>query len=192
MWVHCSCLQTHQKRASDPITDGCEPPCGCWELNSGPLEEQSVLLTTEPSLQPLKVLFALDCLPLVWQSTLTWASGRNFSANTPIQNDHSHLRGSVSLICQYHQGCTFHEAVNEGCLSPEVSELPHNSMAIWSEALTFLSSFEIPGSGVSGANYGSPGSVSSSLTFHSLPSFQIPRVWTSFHSDTVWTSQISL
>jgi hypothetical protein len=50
--VHHSCLQTHQKRASDPITDGCEPPCGCWELNSGPLEEQSVLLTAEPSLQP--------------------------------------------------------------------------------------------------------------------------------------------
>jgi hypothetical protein len=42
----------HQRRASDSITDGCEPPCGCWELNSGPLEEQSVLLTTEPSLQP--------------------------------------------------------------------------------------------------------------------------------------------
>jgi hypothetical protein len=53
IWVHCSCLQIPQKRASDPITDGCEPPCGCWELNSGPLEEQSVLLTTEPSLQPL-------------------------------------------------------------------------------------------------------------------------------------------
>jgi hypothetical protein len=45
---------THQKRASDPITDGCEPPCGCWDLNSEPLEEQSVLLTTEPSLQPSK------------------------------------------------------------------------------------------------------------------------------------------
>jgi hypothetical protein len=41
-----------QKRASDPITDGCEPPCGFWELNSGPLKEQLVLLTTEPSLQP--------------------------------------------------------------------------------------------------------------------------------------------
>ena len=26
----------------DPITDGCNPPCGCWELNSRPLEEQSV------------------------------------------------------------------------------------------------------------------------------------------------------
>ena len=45
---HCS-LQTHQKRASDLITDGCEPPCGCWELNSGLLEEQSVLFTAEPS-----------------------------------------------------------------------------------------------------------------------------------------------
>jgi hypothetical protein len=32
--------------------DGCEPPCGCWDLNSGPSEEQSVLLTPEPSLQP--------------------------------------------------------------------------------------------------------------------------------------------
>ena len=27
------------------------PPCSCWELNSGPLEEQPVLLTSEPSLQ---------------------------------------------------------------------------------------------------------------------------------------------
>ena len=51
---YCSCLQTHQKRAWDSITDGCEPPGGCWELNSEPLEEQSMLLTTEPSLQPLK------------------------------------------------------------------------------------------------------------------------------------------
>ena len=40
--------QAHQRRALDPITDG----CGCRELNSVPLEEQSVLLTAEPSLQP--------------------------------------------------------------------------------------------------------------------------------------------
>jgi hypothetical protein len=53
--VHYCCLQTHHKRASDPSTDGGEPPC-CWELNSGPLEEQSVLLTTEPSLQPAFLL----------------------------------------------------------------------------------------------------------------------------------------
>jgi hypothetical protein len=41
---------------SDLITDGYEPPCGCWDSNSGPSEEQSVLLTPEPSLQPGKVL----------------------------------------------------------------------------------------------------------------------------------------
>jgi hypothetical protein len=32
--------------------DGCEPSCGCWDLNSGPSEEHSVFLTAEPSLQP--------------------------------------------------------------------------------------------------------------------------------------------
>jgi|UPI0000F4B9FD hypothetical protein len=47
----------HQKRVSDLITDGCEPPCGCWDLNSGPSGEQLVLLTSEPSLQPHPVVF---------------------------------------------------------------------------------------------------------------------------------------
>ena len=61
MRVHCSCLQTQQKRASDPITDGCEPLCGCWDLNSGLLEEQPVLLTAEPSLQPLIYSFIQHC-----------------------------------------------------------------------------------------------------------------------------------
>jgi hypothetical protein len=36
-----------RKGKSDPITDGWEPPYGFWELNSGPLEEQLMLLTTE-------------------------------------------------------------------------------------------------------------------------------------------------
>ena len=37
-------------RVSDlGVTDSCELPCGCWALNPGPLKEQSVLLTTEPS-----------------------------------------------------------------------------------------------------------------------------------------------
>ena len=50
MYIYCCSLQTHQKRTSDPITYGCEPPCICWALNSGPLEEHSVFLTAEPSL----------------------------------------------------------------------------------------------------------------------------------------------
>jgi hypothetical protein len=52
----CSKECTHE---SDPITDGCEPPCGCWDLNSGPLEEQSVLLTTAPSHHPPTPSFCL-------------------------------------------------------------------------------------------------------------------------------------
>ena len=75
-----------------PGTDSCEPPCGCWELNSGPLEEQLVFLTAEPSLQlPLTlfsfsffsniilpftfILFALPGLPVsLFQHSLILAS----------------------------------------------------------------------------------------------------------------------
>jgi hypothetical protein len=54
MYMSTLLLEMHQKRALGLITGGCnEPPCDCWELNSGPLEEQSVLLITEPSLQPV-------------------------------------------------------------------------------------------------------------------------------------------
>jgi hypothetical protein len=34
------------------LIDSFELPCGCWELNTHLLEEQSVLLTADPSLQP--------------------------------------------------------------------------------------------------------------------------------------------
>jgi hypothetical protein len=44
----------HQKRASDHIIDYCEPPCGCWELNSRPPEEHPVLLSAERTLQPVE------------------------------------------------------------------------------------------------------------------------------------------
>jgi hypothetical protein len=44
-------MVTHQKRALDPITDGCEPL-----VIAGPLENQPVLLTAEPSLQPRIIL----------------------------------------------------------------------------------------------------------------------------------------
>ena len=52
-------MSAGQKRAPDLIRDGCEPPNGCQELNSGPLEEQAMLLTTEPSLQPSNGFFNL-------------------------------------------------------------------------------------------------------------------------------------
>lgn len=35
------------------VTDSCNLLRGCWISNAGPLEEQTVLLPTEPPLQPL-------------------------------------------------------------------------------------------------------------------------------------------
>lgn len=63
MFCLCFCLEYHvhawcpggQKRVSDPL--GLELPSVCWELNPGPVEEQPVLLTTEPSLQPCLIFF---------------------------------------------------------------------------------------------------------------------------------------
>jgi hypothetical protein len=63
---------THQKSASDPTIGGCEPPCSCWELNSGPLEEQSVLLIAESYLQlpppPKLFMYLLILLSYVYES----------------------------------------------------------------------------------------------------------------------------
>ena len=59
------CTPACQKKASDLSIDGCEPLCGCWALNSEPLEEQSMLLTTEPSLQlpaPFEMFLFFHCL----------------------------------------------------------------------------------------------------------------------------------
>ena len=47
-----ACMPAGQKMAPGLITGGCEPPCGLWELDSGPLEEQPVFLTSEPSHHP--------------------------------------------------------------------------------------------------------------------------------------------
>lgn len=43
-----------QKLLTSPgtiVRDGYKQPCAIWELNSGPLQEQPVLLTLKPSLQ---------------------------------------------------------------------------------------------------------------------------------------------
>jgi hypothetical protein len=47
-----ACMAAWQKRASDPITDGWEPPWGCWELNSA----ASVLTCPAPDLLAKNVL----------------------------------------------------------------------------------------------------------------------------------------
>jgi hypothetical protein len=42
------CMPAGQKRTPAYLIGGYEPPCCCWELNSGPLEELLFLLTSEP------------------------------------------------------------------------------------------------------------------------------------------------
>jgi hypothetical protein len=50
-----------QKRVSDSpgarVTDGCELPCGCWNLNLGPWKEQPILFTTELSTRLIYIIF---------------------------------------------------------------------------------------------------------------------------------------
>jgi hypothetical protein len=55
--------------------DGCEPPCGPWDLNSGCSEEQSVLLTAEPSLQPMTSALTLMVMFLEHTSFEIWYQG---------------------------------------------------------------------------------------------------------------------
>lgn len=48
------CPEKQKKKKSHHLklgTDGCEPLCGCLEMNLGPLQEQA-FLTTQPSLVP--------------------------------------------------------------------------------------------------------------------------------------------
>lgn len=54
----CVCIIVHavhrgQKNGSCGmgVTDDCESLRGCWEINLGPKEEQTMHLTAEPSLQ---------------------------------------------------------------------------------------------------------------------------------------------
>jgi hypothetical protein len=48
--------------ASDLITDGCEPPCSCWDLNSGHSRELLMLLNAEPSLWSINIDFIVLCV----------------------------------------------------------------------------------------------------------------------------------
>jgi hypothetical protein len=59
----CSSLLSYALGGQKRATRICELPCGCGKLNSGLLQEQEVLLTTEPSLQFLHVV-------IVWSDNL--------------------------------------------------------------------------------------------------------------------------
>jgi hypothetical protein len=50
-------MSKEDSESSGPrVIDGCEILCGCWRLNLGPLQEQKLLLTTEPPLVVTQLL----------------------------------------------------------------------------------------------------------------------------------------
>lgn len=56
------------QRLSDPILDGCKLPCGCWVLNSGPLEKQDSAINCWAT-SPATDLF-LTLLCLLWYTVV--------------------------------------------------------------------------------------------------------------------------
>lgn len=56
------------------VRDTCRPPCVCWESNPRPLEEQPILLTTEPpSLQhPLFLILRQGLMYFSLASNFMW------------------------------------------------------------------------------------------------------------------------
>ena len=82
--VYVHCVLEEIIRSSGPgVTEDYELPCGCWELNSGPLQEQQVLLTTEPPFQPpvFSKLKHYIYLFIGWVRVPVCACGRRMTAN---------------------------------------------------------------------------------------------------------------
>lgn len=53
--MYIQCPQGPEEGIGSPgagVTDCYKLPSGCWRLNTGPLEEQQVVFTAKPSLQP--------------------------------------------------------------------------------------------------------------------------------------------
>lgn len=48
------------------VKDGGEPSCDCWKLSLGPLQEQHVLLTSDPFLQLQALAFGETVYSSAW------------------------------------------------------------------------------------------------------------------------------
>jgi hypothetical protein len=65
VWLCTTCMQCLQKpeggarSLGTEVTDSCELPSGCWESSLSPLEEQPVLVTTEPFLQTCQLFLGV-------------------------------------------------------------------------------------------------------------------------------------
>lgn len=65
MYIQCSWRSESFWFLKTGVTDCCEPSGGCLKMNSGHLEDQSMLLTTETlSLESFLFSLCLKCIPL--------------------------------------------------------------------------------------------------------------------------------
>lgn len=62
------CLCKGVRSPGTVATDSCEAPRGCWRLNPGSLEKQTVLFTAEPSPAPGYFFFPNVCFCLICQN----------------------------------------------------------------------------------------------------------------------------
>lgn len=83
----CACVSVCMCTAHELelVIDGCETPCECWDTNPGPVQKQSVLLSTEASLQPTEhfsFFYFLEQWALYFTTTLlnqlqSWATHKS-------------------------------------------------------------------------------------------------------------------
>lgn len=77
---------------------GCEPPCRCWEVNPGPLEEHPVLLTSKPSLQPLALIIIFLNNLILWKNKINYLHFPNLLQSAME-------RPSLPFCCDVPSGC---------------------------------------------------------------------------------------
>ncbi|XP_076770104.1 GDP-fucose protein O-fucosyltransferase 3 isoform X2 [Arvicanthis niloticus] len=78
--------QIYQKMASDPIADGCALPGGCWELNSGPLEERAYHPNNGRRMFTTCIAQSLPCSPSHLQLLQPYVGGRCENCGYPAFN----------------------------------------------------------------------------------------------------------
>ena len=128
MYVYIMCKYTaavfrHPRREHQiSLRGGCEPPPGCWDLNSEPSEEQTVFLTAEPSLQPLNLRFLR-----VYRTQGNLHSQQTYSHSYPLKYCFSHLWLRKLIL---------HCLLNEQWLS--LKEMPHGPPTVASRPITRL------------------------------------------------------
>lgn len=66
------------------VVDGCELQCGCLESNTGSLEEQPALLTTEASLQHPEATFYKSTDSAIAPAEAQQATGNRMSISASI------------------------------------------------------------------------------------------------------------